>query len=322
MKMASPFLSCLLAFLPPSVHAVEFPQVPDPDLQAMVDRFAAEYSGIVEGNLREKPPAKEWPCVGDALKAIYQFSVDIDESVAKRAYREQIRAARAQGEDPSGWVITSSIAVDEVVPVRGQCKDGKLDGEVEVWTHSAGGIAQAGTTANSTTIMRTTQQYAAGEPVGISRSLSWTESSQVNVDFSRSGMDPKMVRKLEKAYKKNASRIARYARPELPMISYSGSGEVGRSASARFSLHPSPNRGDLVLASHLCTATRNEVKVCWQYSDGEMTSKSSYKNNLKHGEQITFARTIASMGRSVVMPETRQCFIDGVETLTTDCRVD
>jgi len=322
MKLARRPLLCLLALLPLTAHAVKFPQVPDPELQALVDRLAVEYPDLVKGNLREKPPAKDWPCVGDALKATYQFSVDIDESEAKRAYREQIRAARAQGEDPSGWVITSSVAIDEVIPVRGQCKDGKLDGEVEVWMHSTGAMAQNGMASNSTSIMRIAQRYVAGEPVGISRSLSWAESPPVAVDFSKSGYDPGMVRRLEKAFKKNASRMAKEQERGLPMISYSGSEGIGQGATARFSFHQSPTADDLVLGSHLCAAPKKEITVCWRYSDQQLTSKSSHKNHVMHGEQVTFANTITTNGRSVTIPETRKCFLDGVETLTTDCRID
>ncbi|MFP5441791.1 MAG: hypothetical protein ACLGHJ_09885 [Gammaproteobacteria bacterium] len=318
MKIVRPLVLCFATAFPLVTHALQFPQAPDPELQALVDRFAAESETILDASLREKPPVQEWPCVADALMADLQESLRKGEELAEQARKIQIRAARAQGQDSSMVMPKMRYVVEELVPIRGHCQGGKLEGEAEFWvrtsmlTESAGGVG--GSTVTS--VQRYLGQYAAGKRVGIFRSSTWVDIGVIEPNTQ--DMDPKLARKMAKINKRSAKQVEKW-RKGMPTVMYWSEDADRKGLNANFSLMDLPLRSELLLTSGLCTREISERRTCWTYSDRELAYQYPMKNMLQHGEHIRFAKEI---GRGIVMPEERKCFMDGVEVKTTTCNVD
>lgn len=318
MKIVRPLFLCFAAIFPLATHALQFPQAPDPELQALVDRFAADSETILDASLREKPPVQEWPCVADALMADLQESLRKEEELAEQARKTQIRAARAQGQDLSMIMPKTRSVVEELVPIRGQCQGGKLEGEAEFWARTNVLMESAGGVGGSAmmSFQRYLGQYAAGKRVGIFRSSAWVEFG--TIEPNAQDMDPKMAKKMAKINKRTAKQVEKW-RGGMPIVIYWSENPDSKGFMGIFNLMDLPLQSDLLLTSTLCSREISGRNSCWTYSNRDLASQVSKKNNLQHGEHIQPAK---DYGRGRVMPEVRKCFEDGIEIKTTTCNAD
>ncbi len=125
-----------------SSQAIQFPTPENPQARALLDRTQMDAAKLSAMLGFAKPAAQDWPCA-PPLSELYQVAgiagalpedqlapkvkAQMDES--KRMMR---KALRSSGMDPA-MAPVSTFSNIELIPVKAQCVDGKLDGPVEYY---------------------------------------------------------------------------------------------------------------------------------------------------------------------------------------------
>ena len=126
----------LLGFASGSVAALQFPNPPQPEAQALIKRFQADYARIKADPNYFKPPAvpMAMPCEVPQIDLYTPLGLylAIPEEVEKIRLmgRKQLRDL---GMDPDAENLASGMKYSNIriTPIKAACKNAKLDGEAE-----------------------------------------------------------------------------------------------------------------------------------------------------------------------------------------------
>ncbi len=344
-----------LLFVAPLAHAydLKLPELDWPAGQAAVETFKADFAAWEkEPGFFEKPAEEPaWPCAvpeETRYKAAALITA-LPEFEAKSA-KMMRKYSREAGMDPASLAKAMNKYEDvQIVPLRANCKSGKLDGEVEVLALYSTVSEFNNTTLfkerhiNSKTINRTRQaqrvvtQFSAGSFKALTRStgrlFTTNETTYDDAEYAA------MLKNSSSMATSNAITADMQKRPVLLFL-YPGS-----QTSFTITQEPKISAGlfgvnsefkDKLRATFIRPVSEDGDERLL-YENGVMTMRSQTKGGKMHGDMITWipnylktsnlrldqmpnmerARIVEING--VEMIENRQCFIDGVMTKTTDC---
>lgn len=350
------FLLPLLLVAPlAQAYELKFPEPDWPAGQAAVETFKADFAAWEKDpNFFELPAAEPaWPCAvseENRYKAA-GLSMALPDFAAKMAKMTR-KHFRELGMDPAA--ADKAMAKYEevkIVPLRGSCKAGKLDGDVEVLVQYLAVSEFNNTTpfkeryVNSKTVnrsrftQRVVSQFAAGNFKTMQRSIGKMQmNSETTYDDAEFNA---MVKNSSSMATSNAITDEMRKRPMLMFI-YP---QQGNHATFNVSQEPKISSGLFgvnadfkdKLRVYFTRPTGDDTDDFIGYEDGVMNMRSPRRGGKMHGDMVTWtpnylkasnlridqmpnmerARIVEING--VEMIENRQCHINGVPTKTTDC---
>lgn len=349
MRMGAWALAAAGALVPQAAQAFGLPKPADAQQQAWVQRFAADLERVTRDTGYFTPPASPmaWPCE-ITQRALY-MAAGLIMALPEEARKVQAltrKTMREAGLDPDSAGKGEEYTFIRVTPLRAACKDGKIDGEVELLSEyetkmesshsmSMGQKLVTNRTRNTTQgVRRIVLRFKDGESVGQeyavarSRTRSVTESD-----------DPQMQ-----------AAMARSANsgPDEPTLIYNYmTPDSDKMAMFVISMVPRAVFVTMTWDKQLMTTFSEGMR------SGEMRSVS-YKNEAlsgktrgprmregkMHGEQVMQMENYLKatgmrldqmpgmeqarmvMVDGVEMIETRNCYSDGVMIKTATCPAD
>lgn len=293
-------------------HAYELPTLSDAKAQQMINRFSQEVATLENEAYLAEPAAKEWPCaVGEAdLRQIAGIPDPAQEEETRKA---TVKMFREQGMSPDA-IPKSTRQNVRVVPISAQCRDGKLDGEVDVWSTQTLLTDMQTQSSTMTMTSRSVRHYAAGKLVGEVRTV------LRHGDNVTQYKDPAMAKMMAKA-QANANATRNFT------VSYSLAEPDAGMAS--FTLMPAfkPKGGfstklDVsysIMSMLMIPAGKGRLTVL-AFNGAQPSSMSHMKDGKPHGESVTYAVT-GDKGQ-VIVPENHTCFQNGQQVQTITCPND
>lgn len=348
-------LPLLLAAPLAQAYDLKFPEPDWPAGQAAVETFKADFAAWEKDPNFFELPAEEpaWPCAvsEESRYKAAGLLMALPEFAAKTAKMTR-KHFRELGMDPGSADKAMAKYEDvKIVPLSGNCKAGKLDGEVEVLVQYVT-VAEFNNTMpfkerhiNSKTInrsrftQRVVSQFAAGNFKTMQRSIGKmlmnSETTYDDAEFTA------MIKNSSSLAASNAITEEMRKRPLLMFI-YP---VKGSQATFTLSQEPKISAGLFGVNSEFKDKLRvsftrplsDDSDEMLSYENGVMSMRSRMKGGKMHGDLITWtpnylkaanmrldqmpnmerARIVEING--VEMIENRQCYIDGVQTKTTDC---
>ena len=130
----------LLACVSTSSLAYQFPTPEDPRARAVFERTGMDTARLDALLAFPKPAPQAWPCEapiaylyqpGNLVDALQPEQIPADlKAQMEEGKRLMRKTFRGNGMDPSAAPVTTSSDI-ELIPIKAQCKNGKLDGPVE-----------------------------------------------------------------------------------------------------------------------------------------------------------------------------------------------
>ena len=337
-----------------SALALDVPNPPQPEAQALVKRFQADYLVIKADANYFKPPAAPMamPCEiapRDLYPAIGLFLALPEE--AEKVRLASRKSLRDMGMDADTAAMPMQYSNIRITPLKASCKSGKLDGEAQF-------LAQYDTLMENSNNMN-----IAGKMVKMTNRFMSQQSARYQLNFK----DGKLVQSGEKfnaiqtALRNEmviddaqmAATMSKTKIPDAPepqvALNYMNF-EVGQMAMFTVSMAPKISAGlfgvntsfQQQLDSHFTLGMGTAMNRMDMYKNDKlfMTSATPMKNGNYHGEQIQTQENYLKasgmrldqmpgmeqarlvMVNGVEMLETRSCFIDGVLTKVLSCPKD
>lgn len=356
MTRFAPPLACLtLLGFAGAAAALDFPNPPQPEAQALVKRFQADYTRIKADPNYFKPPAAPMamPCEVPQRDLYTPLGLHMaipgeDEKISRMS-RKQLRDL---GLDPDAGASQIKYSNIRITPVKAACKDGKLDGDAEFLVQfdtlmELVNDMDLGTKKVKMTTRLASQQvsryfltfkdgkaldgekYHANQSAMRNRTL--YDDAQVAQTMSKSDIPDAPEPQVSLNYTNfMAGRMAVFTVSMAPKIS---AGLFGVNTSFQQQLDSQFTTGlDMMQAPYRMEMYKNDKLF--------MTMETPVKNGKYHGEQVQVqenylkasnlrldqmpgmerARLVTVSG--VEMLETRNCYIDGIMTKTLNCPKD
>lgn len=330
--------------------ALDLPKPPQPEAQALLARFVEDHALVKKAGPAFFQPAtlEKWPC-NISQSTIYQAAdlVMADPVEAEKIRLKIRKSLREQGLDPSLVAQTKYLNV-HISPVSASCKNGKVDGDVEL-------LAEYETLYENKTTMN-----SGGKVITMTTKNSTKEVSRVwtRFDLGKVAAPVKnikqVLRKNETAYDDQAmsEMMAKNAIPQskVPETVISYGGGLSPEFSANFTVKMTPKVSGGIAGTNIALvqelqsvfispAVKNGTRTSDIYSNKEwsLTLHDKIKDGQKHGEQIVLTKNVMIGGKSMVeftpggrlvtfngmeVIETRKCFISGQEVKTANCPKD
>ena len=326
-------LPCLfvlgLASLP--AFALEYPDPPNPAAKALVAQYKQDKALLDSPDLFAVPnPAPQWPC---AVPEIDQYKVaNLDMAhPALKADIEKLgrKAIRAMGM-ATGSESKTTYSDIRIVPLKAQCVNGKLHGEIEllafytIRTESPISflMGEKVVNGNSVNTMKTTNRLRhtlnAGERTNGTYRMFMLMEMQQNSTFD----DPQMAETMRKTNesiggdKPMVTQTVSYAAEDGTRASFTESEEKKVS----FGLF-SPNIASVQALSSMFMHPIDEHRTRSEnYKNKQLTSISTMKGFLQHGESITYMENYLKplklrLDQQPNMENAREVTIDGVDLI-------
>jgi hypothetical protein len=341
-------------------RAYDLPTVDNPKAQALVQRFAREIDTVEKDPSFFAFPASPmaWPCEVDQRTAYLAAGLmQALPEERQKTLKATNRLLRDMGMEASPGAV-AQYKVGRLVPLRAQCKDGKLDGDVEVLAEYERSTSHENTitfqqrlvkstmTNTARDVIRYVSRFEKGEIRGIgasyTKSFTSMDTRYDDAEFTRLTQSTKVPQSPDPMY------IVLYNPDSLQPPSDAG------MLMTTFMVMTTPKFG----ASLFGVSTSWERAVTTSVMDGmgpgrRTTRSESYKgaqlqtasvtpmkDGKPHGEQIMImenylkknnlrldqmpgmetTREIVYKGQSML--ERRDCMIDGQAVKTQTCQVD
>lgn len=348
-------LACLtlLGFASCAAVALDFPNPPQPEAQALVKRFQADYARIKADPNYFKPPAAPMamPCEvpqRDLYQPLGLFLAIPEE--AEKIRLSSRKMLRDMGMDPDTAAKPMQYSNIRITPIKASCKGGKIDGEADFLVQFDTLMeninnVDLGTKKVKMTMRMQSQQASRYFLVFKDGNIQDTERYHVTQQALRNETlydDAQMAQTMAK------SKIPDAPEPQVSVFYMNF--QAGQMTTFTASMAPKISAGLFgvntsfapQLDSHFMTGISGPVNKMAMYKNDKifMTSESPMKNGKNHGEQVQVqenylkasgmrldqmpgmekARLITVNG--VEMLETRTCFIEGVLTKAQTCPKD
>ncbi|MEO8023578.1 hypothetical protein [Polaromonas sp.] len=336
-----------------SALALDLPNPPQPEAQALVKRFQADYARIKADPNYFKPPAAPMAMPCDVpQRDLYQplglfLAIPEEAEKIRLMSRKQLRD---MGMDPEAAAMPTKYSNIRITPIKASCKDGKLDGETEFLVQFDTLMENInnmliGEKKVKMTMRMQSQQASRHFQVFKDGKLQVTESLVVTQQALRNETlydDAQMAQMMEKSKVPDA--------PEPQVVVLYTNFQAGQTTSFTVSMAPKITGGlfgvnvnfQQQLDSQFTTGLNGPVNKMTMYKNDKffMSSETPMKNGTSHGEQVQVqenylkasgmrldqmpgmetARLVTVNG--VEMLETRTCFIQGVLTKAMACPKD
>ncbi len=353
LRSALPLACLTLGFASFSAVALDFPNPPQPEAQALVKRFQADYARIKADPNYFKPPAAPMamPCEvpqRDLYQPLGLFMAIPEEAEKIRLMsRKQLRD---MGMDPETAAMPMQYSNIRITPIKAACKNGKLDGEAEFLVQFDTLMENVnnmdlGAKKVKMTMRMMSQQVSRYFLTFQDGKVQDTERYHVNQSALRNETlydDAQTTQTMSKTKIPDA--------PEPQVSVFYTNFQAGQMTTFTVSMAPKITGGlfgvntsfQQQLDSHFMSGISGPISKMAMYKNDKffMTSESPMKNGKNHGEQVQVqenylkasgmrldqmpgmekARLITVNG--VEMLETRNCFIDGVLTKAQTCPKD
>ena len=333
--------------------ALDLPNPADPEAQALVKRFQADYARIKADPNFFKPPAAPMamPCEvpqRDLYQPLGLFMAIPEEAEKIRLMsRKQLRD---MGMDPETAAKPMQYSNIRITPLKAACKDGKLEGDTDFLVQFD-------------TLMENVNNMDLGtRKVKMTMKMGTQQASRYFLSFKDGKVQDgdryhvtQLAMRNETLYDdaQMAATMAKTKVPDAPepqvSLNYMNFG-TGKMATFTVSMAPKITGGlfgvntsfQQQLDSHFTSGMNGPVNKMVMYKNDKifMTSETPMKNGTYHGEQVQVqenylkasgmrldqmpgmetARLITVNG--VEMLETRNCFIAGVLTKAQTCPKD
>ena len=345
----------LLGFASCSVAALEFPNPPQPEAQALIKRFQADYARIKTDPNYFKPPAAPMvmPCEVPQIDLYMPLGLylAIPEEVEKMRLMGR-KTLRDLGMDPDADNAASDMKYNNIriTPIKAACKNGKLDGEAEFLVQFDTLMENVNTMDLGAKQVRMTMKMATQQ---ISRYfLSFKDGKALEVEKYHANQ---LAMRNETLYDdaQVTQSMAKSKVPDAPepQVSLTYMNPLaGRMTVFTVSMAPKFSASvfgmsttfQQQLDSHFTTGINQSLYRMDMYKNDKlfMTSETPMKNDKYHGEQVQVqenylkapgmrldqmpgmerARLVTVNG--VEMLETRNCYVAGVMTKVQTCPKD
>lgn len=348
------FLLSFAAIASFGAQALDLPNPPQPEAQALVKRFQADYARIKADPNYFKPPAAPMamPCEvpqRDLYQPLGLFMAIPEEAEKIRLMsRKQLRDL---GMNPDAAAKPAQQYSNiRITPIKAACKNGKIDGEAEFLVQfdtlmeNVNNMNIGAKTVKMTMKMATQQsnRYFLTFKDGKAEEGERFHANQMAVRNETLYDDAQMAATMSK------TKIPDAPEPQVS-LNYQNHA-VGQMATFTVSMAPKISAGlfgvntnfQQQLDSHFTSGLRDSIYRMEMYKNDKffMTSETPMKNGTYHGEQVQVqenylkasgmrldqmpgmekARLITVNG--VEMLETRNCFINGVLTKAQTCPKD
>jgi|APAra7269096613_1048513.scaffolds.fasta_scaffold00045_123 hypothetical protein len=142
MRLSFILLACATLGVGTSSLAYQFPTPEDPRARAVIERVGMDTARLDALLAFPKPAAQAWPCEAP-IAYLYQPAGVMDavppeqipaevKAQLEEGKRMMRKTFRGNGMDPSAALVTTSSDI-ELIPIKAQCKNGKLDGAIEYY---------------------------------------------------------------------------------------------------------------------------------------------------------------------------------------------
>ncbi len=314
-----------------AVHAFELPKPADAQHQAAVQRFAADHERVARDADYFTIPAAPmaWPC--EVPQSTLYMAAGLIMALPEEARKINAltrKTLRESGMDPDAVGKGEQYTGIRIVPLRASCKDGRLDGEVELLaeyesktetSHSmtlGPKVVTNRTLSTTRGARRVVARFKDGESVGQDLSV-----SRVRVRTKTESDDPQM----QAAMARNANDG-----PDEPMLIFNYLAPDGdRTAMFMISMVPRAvfvtMTWDKQLMSTFGEGVRSGAMRSVSYKNDKLFSTTRgprMRDGKMHGEQILQTENYlkASGMRLDQMPgmeQARMVMVDGVEMIET-----
>jgi len=347
------FLLGLAAMASFGAQALEFPNPPQPEAQALVKRFQADYTRIKADPNYFKPPPTPMAMPCEVPQRELYTPLGLHMAIPEEAEKIRLmtrKQLRDMGMDPDTAAKPMQYNNIRITPIKAACAAGKLDGEAEFLVQfdtlmeNSNNINLGAKTVKMTMKMMTQQasRYFLSFKDGKIQDGDKYHVTQLSMRNETLYDDAQMAATMSK------TKIPDAPEPQVS-LTYMNFG-AGQMATFTVSMAPKISAGlfgvntsfQQQLDSHFTTGLGQSLNRMEMYKNGKlfMTSETPMKNGKYHGEQVQVqenylkasgmrldqmpgmekARLVTVNG--VEMLETRNCFIAGVLTKAQTCPKD
>lgn len=290
----------LCTFAAPALSADQFPAPPeDPRLaEAFTQARALLAKSLAPGYTDMPDTAKPWPCAVPDLE-IRKLGGALSDEELKNLVPETKTLRRAAGN------MKTSIRDVRYAPVSATCKDGKLDGPLEFVIEFTRVMDSFKYIMEAGYRMRISTRMKSGKPAAGAPNAQSTLQISQKTKFKNPAEEEQMAKHfLANPFKKSLS------------VNYAVPGKVGGMTDF-YSVAINDNRsgGWMTILSRPTGPGRVASSM---YDGAALSMTTSMKNYKSHGEFRIYETT--PDGKSVL--KSTQCYEDGEQIMTTDCKVD
>lgn len=344
----------LLGFASGPAAALDFPNPPQPEAQALIKRFQADYARIKADPNYFKPPAAPMAMPCEVPQVDLYTPLGLYLAIPEEAEKIRLmgrKTLRDMGMDPDADAASGmKYSNIRIAPIKAACKNGKLDGETEFLVQFDTLMENVNTMDLGTKKVKMTMKMATQQ---VSRYfLSFKDGKAVDGEKFHANQ---LVMRNETLYDdaQVTQNMAKSKVPDAPepqvSLTYMNP-PAGRMTVFTVSMAPKFSASvfgmsttfQQQLDSHFTTGINQSLYKLDMYKNDKlfMTSETPMKNDKYHGEQIQVqenylkasgmrldqmpgmerARLVTVNG--VEMLETRNCYIAGVMTKVQTCPKD
>ncbi len=279
----------------------ELPESDDPEIQAIVKRYAADYTEASAPGFFNKPAGIAWPCEVSQEDQYRWFGLRF----AIPGEWEQIQKGnkkllRSVGINPNATKPPEYSDI-KIIPLAASAKDGRLDGDVEVWVSyrtfernevpmATDGERQTMTMiTRNKSISRGVYRFTNGEP---NATGALVLRSLMDISMETTYSDPQMQKMM-------ASVPTPKTEPSITVFYFSGIEPIER---ATFSTMPAVEiRGRVKTPAKTMAIFQRKItddeSVSYTYMGRRLQSRTPMRDGKPHGESVTYLDDVTQGGK-------------------------
>jgi len=320
----------ILALSSASAFAYDFPALENPVARQLVEQYKKDKTLMESPALFATPsPAPAWPCPVAEVDAYRLAGLQAAHPELRAEFEKAMRKSFREAGMSAKMLPKTTYSNIQIVPLKAQCANGKLDGEIELLvsydkrdeTHisiPSGDTVINGTTVISThTLSRNLRSYKNGEQGrGSTTFMQMTMQNETHYDNEQM---EKMTRENNEKLgfnKPTTTRSITYAAADGLIATFSEAEEKKVSAGLfGVNVNAVPMLSTMIMTPVDAHHTRTQM-----YTNDRLISTGGMKDNKAHGEQVLYMENyVKKMGQrldqQVGMEDAREVTINGVDLI-------
>jgi len=278
--------------------AVEYPVLSNPEAQGLLNRYMQEKPVIDSPTFFNAPETQPtWACQIDGSDLYIAAGIpQADPTTRAKTEKMTSKQMRELGMSPNIGALPVYTNIT-ITPIKSQCADGKLDGDIQVLTsydsrsefkntsQISGKVITGNTVTSIHALLRTHRSYNHGVPVGASVLVQQMDiTSETHYDDAQLEENSQKMAKISGMGKPAKTRIVSYRTESGLSISFAEMEEKKVSAGLL-----GPNiTNTIALTTNVTTPVDEHRTRIETYKNSRLISAGGMKDFKPHGDQVTY----------------------------------